>query len=60
MYLFGYGSLIYITIENYIAKCILNQSTNELSFRLEQHIGVLDKNESKQLLKQYEEFLKVD
>ena len=49
-----------LLIENYIAKCILNQSTEELSSRLEQHINLLDENESKQLLKLYKEFIKVD
>ena len=49
-----------LLIENYIAKCILAQDTNELTRRLEQHIELLDENETNQLLELYKKFIKVD
>ena len=49
-----------LLIENYIAKCLLNEDTNFVSNRLENHFELLDENESKQLLSLYQKFIEVD
>ncbi len=49
-----------LLIENYIAKSILENETYELSLRLQNHISLLDENETKQLLELYKKFIKFD
>ncbi|WP_121626343.1 hypothetical protein [Poseidonibacter antarcticus] len=49
-----------LLIENYIARCLLNEDTSIIVNRLKNHLELLDENEYKQLLSLYKEFLKVD
>ena len=49
-----------LLIENYITRCLLNEDTSHVSNRLENHLELLDENESKQLLSLYQKFIEVD
>ena len=49
-----------LLIENYIAKCFLQEDTSAISIRLKNHLSFLDENETKQLNSLYKEFIKVD
>ncbi len=49
-----------LLIENCIAKALINTDFQDISKRLEEHILLMDENESNQLLKVYNEFKKAD